>query len=272
MYGLNVINAWPPAFIVELATVADESGWDGFFLWDHLTFEFDVPLHDPWVVLGALAARTERLRLGPLVTPLARRRPHQIAKEAVTLDHLSNGRAVLGVGLGGVDREFAAFGEAHAPRVRAEKLDEACSLIARFWTGTVVLHQGRYFAVDDVALQPAPLQRPRIPIWVGGHSRAAMRRASRWDGWAPGGPAPSVGDPGVALPALRRAIASLRRHRADPFDVVYSVEMPESRRALTALVDRVRALGVTWLLEYVHGLRFTEDTARERVARGPPER
>lgn len=131
LYGLNVINAWPPAFIVELATLADAAGWDGVFLWDHLPFEFDVPLHDPWVLRGALA-RTERVRLGPLVTPLARRRPHQVAKEAVTLDHLSNGRAVLGIGLGGVEREFAAFGETRNPRGRAEKLDEACTLIARY--------------------------------------------------------------------------------------------------------------------------------------------
>ena len=98
-----------------------------------------------------------------------------------------------------------------------------------------------------------------------------MRRASRWDAWAPGGPAPSVGDPGVTLPELRRAIAYLRRLRVEPFDIVYSVEMPESRNALTSLVDRAHTLGVTWLLEYVHELRFTEDAARRRVARGPPK-
>jgi alkanesulfonate monooxygenase SsuD/methylene tetrahydromethanopterin reductase-like flavin-dependent oxidoreductase (luciferase family) len=135
-----------------------------------------------------------------------------------------------------------------------------------------VSHQGRHFDVNNVALLPTPLQQPRIPIWVGGHSRAAMRRASRWDGWAPGGPALSVGDPGVSLPALRRAVAYIRPRRVEPFDVVYSVEMPDSRQRLTAFVDRAQTLGVTWLLEYVHGTRFTEDEAMQRVARGPPER
>ena len=90
-----------PALVAELAAKAERKGWDGFFVWDHVAYAEPVrALADPWVTLAAVAMRTERVKIGPLVTPLARRRPHQLARETVTLDRLSRGRLVLGVGLG----------------------------------------------------------------------------------------------------------------------------------------------------------------------------
>jgi len=212
-FGLNVINAWPAEYLLQLAIAADNSGWDGFFLWDHVAFEFPATLQDPWVLLGAIAARTSRLRLGTLVTPLARRRPHVVAKETVTLDHLSKGRSVLGVGLGGTELEFAAFGDEVDAKIRAERLDEALEVITKLWSGEHVEHYGRYYTVSRISFAPTPVQKPRIPIWVGGHSKAAQRRASRYDGWAPGGTAPSVGEAGMGLEELRESIAYILKHR-----------------------------------------------------------
>jgi alkanesulfonate monooxygenase SsuD/methylene tetrahydromethanopterin reductase-like flavin-dependent oxidoreductase (luciferase family) len=157
------------------------------FVWDHLGFAWGVPPADPWVVLAAVAQATTRIRLGTAVTPLARRRPVVVANAVATLDRLSGGRVVLGAGLGGVSAEFAAFGEPDDPRVRAGKLDEALEVVAALWAGQPVSHAGEHYTVDGVALAPTPVQRPRVPIWIGGHSRAAQRRAARWDGWIIGG-------------------------------------------------------------------------------------
>ena len=101
-FAISVPNVGDPAALVELAELAESSGWDGFFLWDHLHLRRDLHLdvHDPWVVLGACAARTKSLHLGPVVTPLPRRRPQVVAKQITTLDHMTGGKAILGVGLG----------------------------------------------------------------------------------------------------------------------------------------------------------------------------
>lgn len=272
-FGLNVINAWSPDFILQLAVAAEEAGWDGFFLWDHVTFEYDVSLHDPWILLGAIAACTKKIRLGTLVTPLARRRPHIVAKETATLDHLSKGRVVLGVGLGGVDREFSAFGEESDSKKRAEKLDEAIELIKKIWSGEVVEHDGKHYTLDRVALLPRPIQEPQIPIWVGGHSKPALRRASKYDGWADGGPAPSVELPGMTSQELKASITYIKKNRKEknPIDIVYTAELPEDSQQLRDMIRKLQHIGITWVLESIHGMRYSDKKALERVKRGPPE-
>ena len=272
-FGLNVINAWSPDFILQLALAAEEAGWDGFFLWDHVTFEYDVSLHDPWILLGAIAACTKKIRLGTLVTPLARRRPHIVAKETATLDHLSKGRVVLGVGLGGVEREFSAFGEESDSKRRAEKLDEAIEVIEKIWSGEVVEHHGKHYTLDKVALLPRPVQKPRIPIWVGGHSKPALRRASKYDGWAEGGPAPSVGLPGMTSQELKASITYIKKNRKEknPIDIVYTAELPEDSQQLRDIIGKLQQIGITWVLESIHGMRYSDKKALERVKRGPPE-
>jgi hypothetical protein len=131
-YGVSVPNVGDPARLLDLAVTCESAGWDGFFLWDHLQLDATVrpPALDPWVLMGAIAATTSTVRLGALVTPVARRRPWKLAKEITTLDHLSGGRLIVGVGLGvPPDAEYAAFGESPDPRVHAAKLDEG--LVAR---------------------------------------------------------------------------------------------------------------------------------------------
>ena len=140
------------------------------FLWDHLHLRKVLRLDvlDPWVMLGAFAQATERIRLGALVTPLARRRPWKVAKEVVTLDHLSGGRAVVGVGLGTPpDDEFGDFGDPTDAREPAVLLDDGLTVLAGLLTGEPFVHDGPRFHVDAHFL-PAPVQRPRPPIWVAG--------------------------------------------------------------------------------------------------------
>jgi alkanesulfonate monooxygenase SsuD/methylene tetrahydromethanopterin reductase-like flavin-dependent oxidoreductase (luciferase family) len=165
-----------PALVAELAAKAERRGWDGFFVWDHVAYREPVKaLADPWVTLAAVAMRTERVVIGPLVTPIARRRPHQLARETVTLDRLSRGRLVLGVGLGSeVTPEFHPdrFGEEGDMKARARLLDEGLDRLLAYWGGE---------------FEPRPMQRPRIPIWVAARwpRRKPLRRAARYDGLFP---------------------------------------------------------------------------------------
>lgn len=159
---------------------AEEAGWDGVFVWDHLLWDAPVDrVADPWVTMSAIASATERVRIGPMVTPVPRRRPQKLVRETVTLDRLSNGRVTFGVGIGG-DRggEFSRFGEELDRRKRADLLDEALDKIVAWWRGD---------EVNGVTLHPAPVQQPRIPVWVGSRfpNRRPVRRAAQWDGWFP---------------------------------------------------------------------------------------
>jgi alkanesulfonate monooxygenase SsuD/methylene tetrahydromethanopterin reductase-like flavin-dependent oxidoreductase (luciferase family) len=179
-----------PALIVRLAAEAEEAGWHGLFVWDHLNWRAPViELADPWITLAAVATATERLRIGPMVTPLARRRPAKVARETATLDRLSRGRLTLGVGLG-EDRfghELSRTGEQTDDRVRARMLDEALSVLATAWSGAPVHHRGDHYTVDDLRFLPRPAQQGGIPVWAAGFPgrRAPLRRAARLDGYFP---------------------------------------------------------------------------------------
>ena len=181
-YGISIPNFgdWAdPRTMVGLARDAEAAGWDGFFLWDHIRFTATpVPVQDPWVLLSAIAAHTERLILGPMVTPLPRRRPWVVARQAVSLDHLSNGRVLLGIGIGEpVDLEYAAFGEDPDRKVRAEKLDEALAIIAGLWSGEEFSFTGVHYRLEPMRFAPRPVQQPRIPIIVAGGKKTSERDA-----------------------------------------------------------------------------------------------
>ncbi|MFG2037566.1 LLM class flavin-dependent oxidoreductase [Dactylosporangium sp. NPDC048998] len=214
-YGIDVCTLGEfaePRRVVEVARAAEAAGWEALFVWDHLAFAWGVPSADPWVVLAAVAQATDRLLLGTAVTPLPRRRPAVVASAVATLDRLSNGRVVLGVGIGGVAVEYAAFGEDAGERSRAERLDEGLSVVAGLLSGDRVTHAGVHYTVDGVVLAPPPVQRPRVPIWVGGHSRAALRRAARYDGWIAAGDDES-GAMTMSPEAVRESVGQLSRHR-----------------------------------------------------------
>lgn len=234
-----------PGVLVELARSAEEAGWDGFFLWDHVAYRPPVrALADPWVALAAIATATERVRIGPLVTPLSRRRAQKVARETVTLDRLSRGRLIFGVGLGS-DRngELEPFGEIVAPRERARLLDTGLERLASFWAGE---------------FEPPPLQRPRIPVWVAGRwpRRRPLERAARWDGFFP------IELPGPdALAELVSGIRELRGGSSEPFDVVVEVDPGEP----SASWERA---GATWTLTSF-GSKPDPALVREVVEAGP---
>jgi alkanesulfonate monooxygenase SsuD/methylene tetrahydromethanopterin reductase-like flavin-dependent oxidoreductase (luciferase family) len=176
-----------PAALVSVARAADAAAWDGLFLWDHVLRDpaetSDVA--DAWTMLAAIAAATERLRIGPMVTPVSRRRIATLVRQTVTLDHLSGGRLTMGLGLG-VDGggELSRFGEITDARTRGAILDEGADLLDRAWSGEQVDHDGEHLVVDGVTFLPRPVQRPRIPLWFAarGAARRPVRRAARYDG------------------------------------------------------------------------------------------
>lgn len=192
-HALNVPNFGAfsdVALLVSLARDAEAAGWDGFFVWDHLLYVRgdDARCADPWIALAAIAAATTTIRLGPMVTPLPRRRPWLVARESVTLDRLSGGRLTLGVGLGAhPDVEYGQFGEDEALRIRAGKLDEGLAVLAGLWSGERVTFEGTHYRLRDVTFLPRPIQQPRIPVWVAGSwpNERPLRRAARWDGFVP---------------------------------------------------------------------------------------
>ena len=232
-YLLSVPPFTDPRVVLDLAVRAEESGWDGFFLWDHLRWDDEQEIHDPWVLLGAIAVRTSTLVLGTMVTPLSRRRPWVVAKHLVTLDHLSGGRAVLGVGLGEPPtHDFSELGDEPDPRVRAAMMDESLSVIDALVSGRRVDHDGTHFQVH-ASMRPASVQRPRIPVWVAGiaPNQRPLERARRWDGYVP------IGD-GLEPAALASLVGPFPRPGWD-LVVPWADGVP---------ADEYADAGVTWLV------------------------
>jgi alkanesulfonate monooxygenase SsuD/methylene tetrahydromethanopterin reductase-like flavin-dependent oxidoreductase (luciferase family) len=233
-----------PRVLAGLAVAAEERGWDGFFVWDHIVYRAPVrAVADPWVALAAVACATSRLRIGPLITPLSRRRVQKVARETVTLDLLSSGRLTLGVGLGSArNGELEPFGEVADPRERARLLDQGLADLTRYWAGK---------------FQPVPVQRPRIPVWVAAEwpHRRPVRRAVRWEGLFP------TGLPGPE--ALAELVSEVRdaRPAGDRFDVVVDIPPGEDPEPWA------RA-GATWAVTDF-GLQPTQARVREVIDAGP---
>ena len=280
-YGVHLPNfgAFGDARVLAgLAGDAESSGWDGFFLWDHLLFcEFDLNDHvDPWVALTAAAAVTERIMLGPLVTPLPRRRPWELARQAVSLQNYSGGRLVLGVGLGEpVEWDFRFFGDETDPVVRGQRLDEGLAILTGLWSGERFRFSGRHYSLEPMTFLPAPVTP--IPIWVGGSwpHRRPFRRAARFDGMVP------MVDGELTPASLGPAVEYVHAHRADPgepFEVVVGGRSEADSEDHPA--NGLAGLA-TWWLEDISPLRFgwdwpdlandwDVDALRARILAGPP--
>ncbi len=278
-YGLSLPTGGEcgdPRFLAELAERAEAVGWEGIFLEDYVCYQGDAaaPTCNTWIVLAAIAARTARIRLGTLVTPLARRRPWNVAREAAGIDQLSGGRMILGVGLGDTgqvlqagDASFVHFGEERDPRTRAELLDEGLEIIAGLWSGEPFSFEGKHFRIDEVTFRPRAVQQPRIPIWIGGGypNPRPTRRAARWDGSClyketHGGPWENMTPDDVR--ALRRAAG----------DRPYTISVGGSGRGddWDAEREHIRAVAeasADWWIEWVPP--GSRETMREAVERGP---
>src|SRR6266536_5551796 len=212
-----------PTLVARLGAEAEEAGWDGLFVWDHVRWhEPVVDVADPQITLAAIASATERIRLGPLVTPLARRRPAKVARETATLDRLSGGRLTLGVGLGS-DRfggELSKTGEQLDDRLRGQMLDEALQILTAAWSGEPVHHRGEHYTVDGIQFLPRPVQQPGVPVWAAGFpgNRKPLRRAARHDGFFP----VNLDHPDQ-LAEIVATITDLRQHTTAPFDIAVAL-------------------------------------------------
>jgi alkanesulfonate monooxygenase SsuD/methylene tetrahydromethanopterin reductase-like flavin-dependent oxidoreductase (luciferase family) len=190
-YAIAISNAGEtghPRRVAELAHIAEDAGWDAIFLEDYITHWSgpESETYDPWICLAAIAMRTDHLRFGNVVTPLPRRRPWKVARELLTLDHLSNGRVILGAGLGhDVDPGFANTGEVMDPKLRAKRLDESLEIIDGLLRGELFSYTGEIYQIEEMIFQPRPVQQPHIPIWIGGAwpKKGPIKRAARWDGY-----------------------------------------------------------------------------------------
>jgi alkanesulfonate monooxygenase SsuD/methylene tetrahydromethanopterin reductase-like flavin-dependent oxidoreductase (luciferase family) len=262
-FGLHVANIGTysdPRRVVRLARAAEESGWDALFVWDHLAFVWNGPSSDPWVTLAAVATSTKRILVGTGVTPVARRRPQVLAHELATLATLSSGRCVFGAGLGGVEREFGAFGEPTGPHERAAMLDEGLDVIRALLAGEPVSHRGDHYTVEDVVLQTDP--KRKVPIWIGGRSPPALERAARFDGWF----ADSCDQERMTMSPDEVRAAVDRIGREPPFDVAVEGYSGPGEHDLRDLYARA---GATWWFEEVHDSRGDPDAILARVAAGP---
>ena len=277
-FGLSLANFGDFADarrVADLARVAEGAGWDALLVWDHLGFVWDTPSGDPWTLVTACALATERLLLGTDVSVVARERPLPFALRLTTIDRLSRGRVVLGVGIGGAPDEYRKAGEPVGLRERARITDEMLAVLRPLLAGETVTHSGDAYTVDDVTLAPLPVQA-RVPVWVGGGSRGAQRRAARHDGWIPV-TADEEGRPCLVPDDLRVALAFIRAERAAagvgpdaPFAVGIHGETPGPGADGAAIVRAWADAGATWWLEMLHGWRGSTDDLFARVAAGPP--
>ncbi|MGY5880465.1 MAG: LLM class flavin-dependent oxidoreductase [Candidatus Thorarchaeota archaeon] len=280
-YGLNLPNfGWFGDIdtLIDVAVEAEDAGWDGFTLWDHvLVFKQEdmvLPFVDPWIALAAIACNTTKMKLCPLVTPLPRRRPWKVAREALTLDHLSKGRLILGVGIGAPPEvEFEYFGEESDVKVRAQQLDESLDIITGLWSGKPFSYIGEHYQLNEMTFLPKPKQTPRIPIWVGGGvpHKAPFKRAARYEGVAPvhsRWPEPvTPADLDEVLDIVRAERGNLKQYDIVICGATTSDDDKKNEEILTPWKER----GVTWWLEDINGMRAEFDVLRERIRAGPPE-
>jgi len=280
-YGLSLPNGGPwgdARTLADLSQLAEDSGWDGVFLEDYIVWQSNqsVPTYDPWVALAAIAVQTKRIRIGTQVTALARRRPWKVARETVTIDHLSNGRLILGVGLGDTgesilpDVSIFNFNEMMDAKERSQMLDEALDILAGLWSGQQFSYDGKYYQVKEVMFLPRPVQSPRIPIWIGGGLplKGPMRRAARWDGMCP-----YKHKSHFLLPddirAFREFVQS-QRSTLQGYDICVGgsprrEDWEEEREYIRSLAEA----GMTWWTEYIPPDAGDLETVKGMIKRGP---
>ncbi len=261
-----------PIVVARLSAEAEQAGWDGVFVWDHVRYsEPVVEVADPWITLAAIASATERIRIGPMVTPLPRRRPVKVARETVTLDQLSEGRLTLGVGIAGDDyRELSGTGEQVDARLRGAMLDESLEILQQAWSGEPVNHHGEHYVMDDITFRPRPVQRPGIPVWVAvryGNAKP-LRRAARYQGVFP----VKVDRPdqlaeivaGVQeLRAADPALATGTGTGTEPYDVAVGGSAGTDPAPFAAA-------GATWWMINFDWRATSVDTVRGVLREGPP--
>jgi alkanesulfonate monooxygenase SsuD/methylene tetrahydromethanopterin reductase-like flavin-dependent oxidoreductase (luciferase family) len=273
-YGF-VIPTGDPRTVAELAREVEEAGWDGSFYWDGICVG-GMETYDPWVVMAAMAMRTQRVRIGAVLTPPARRRPWKLARETVSLDHLSGGRLVLPVGLGALDDGgFSKVGEPTDRKVRAQLLDESLDILTGLWSGKPFSYRGEHYRLEEMTFLPPPVQRPRIPVWVVGAwpIRKSMERALSYDGVLAAAAGAGPESPGVTPVTIREIKQYVGENREEDgaFDIVWEGQTPgEDPVRAAAMVRPYAEAGATWWIESPWTPPNEPDDLRRRIEQGPP--
>lgn len=274
-YGVWVKNRGPVDVqdVLDCAVAAEDAGWDGVFLSDSLTWDYT----EPWTLLSAIATRTQELTLATWLTPIPRRQPWQLAYALATLDRLSEGRVLLGGGLG-TPSEHTRFGRVGDTAPTGEKYDEALEIIAGLWEDGEFSYDGEYYHVEDVDLAKSPVQDPRIPIVLGGWwpNEAPFERAGRWDGIMPYSPVMGGHEEGPQgeqpTGTLREETQAMLEFYHDVVDEAGEIILPyDPADGGESYRDLAREFGVTWFLET--DVFDVEDVSGslERIRRGPPD-
>jgi alkanesulfonate monooxygenase SsuD/methylene tetrahydromethanopterin reductase-like flavin-dependent oxidoreductase (luciferase family) len=265
-FGFTVTTG-DPRTVAELAAEVEAAGWDGVFYWDAIAIG-EMEMYDPWVVMAAMAMRTDRVRLGAIVTPPTRRRPWKLARETMTLDRLSGGRLVVPVGFGVLDDgAFGNVGEPTDARTRAELLDESLEILQGLWSGEPFAYSGRHYRFGPMTFRPTPVQKPRIPIWVVGawpHERS-MRRVLRFDGIVTQTDRPE--DVGSIVEYIVRERP--KDEGAPPFEIIVQGKTSPDDADAAAVVLPFAKAGATWWIEADWG-GSTVESQRQRIRAGPP--
>ncbi|HUK50431.1 MAG TPA: LLM class flavin-dependent oxidoreductase [Terriglobales bacterium] len=274
IYTPNFGRSSDPRTLAMLASETEKVGWDGFFLWDHLIERrLKVPITDSFIALSAIAQQTSRIRIGTTVTPLPKLKPWIVARQTVALDQLSNGRMILGVGLGLEETcAYEKLSESADNRTLAEKLDESLEIITGLWSGKPFSYQGKQFKIGKIAFIPKPVQHPRIPIWVGGTwpRKGPFIRAARWDGVLP----LKLGPPLHPKPDDLREIMTFinsKRTRKGPFDaaIIGWGTGKDRKKDSKKIIPYIEA-GMTWWLESLYTYQDSITEMRRRIRMGPP--
>ena len=265
--GISIANfgvSSKPQDYARLAKTVEEAGWDGFFVWDHLNFGRGLNILDPWILLAVIAQETETMTIGTAVTPLPRRRPQKLACEVSTLDRLSEGRMLLGVGLGWPPKEFKAFGEDVDIQTRAEKLEESLEILQGLWSGKEYSFKGKHYTVENFKLHPTPFQKPRVPIWVAGMwpKKKPFRRAALYDGVVP------LGTRDPATFAEMKEYVEKHRQKERNYDWVCSLTHP-SKTKRDELLPQFEQAEANWYLESWGTVPFEKQM--KRTKRRPPD-
>jgi hypothetical protein len=262
--------------IIELACEAEEAGWDGVFYWDGIYIASAGLMYDPWVVLAAIAMRTERIHLGLMLTPPSRRRPWKLARETVTIDHLSHGRLILPLGLGALDDGgFTKVGEVTDRKIRAQLLDESLEIISGLWSGQAFSFHGQHYQVEQMTFLPPPVQSPRIPIWIVGvwPSKRSMQRVLRYDGLLLSKMSTDSSDSTITPTDIQAIKAYIEEHRTltTPFDIIHEGTTPgDNLQQAHAIITPYAEAGITWWMESMWDFPVSLAKVRTRLKQGPP--
>ncbi|MHA2357529.1 MAG: LLM class flavin-dependent oxidoreductase [Candidatus Heimdallarchaeaceae archaeon] len=265
----------------KIASKAENAGWDGVFVWDAISVgpkSNPMKINDPWIVLALIAENTEKVRIGTYVTGLPRRRPWKLAREMITLDHLSNGRLTVTLATGAADdAAFSLVNEEPDVKIRARKLDEGIDVLKGLLSGEQFSYQGEYFQINEMILHPPPIQKPCIPMWIVGvwGRKNSFNRTLKCEGIAP----ISLKDGKISgiTPKELKCMSKFLKEEVKltkQFDIIVDGETPgDDTKKASSIITPWQEAGATWWMENAYFQPWSNgglEGLHKRIKLGPP--